>query len=104
MSNVFGIYEKSYELLIGAIKDIPEIEKAIIFGSRAMGNYKQGSDIDIAIIGTMFNDEMLKRLHGKLNEQLPIPYFIDIVNYNSIQIKELKEHIDKEGRDIFKRD
>ncbi len=104
MSNILGIYEKSYELLIDAIKNIPEIDKAIIFGSRAMGNYKQGSDIDIAIIGTKFNDEMLKRLHGKLNEQLPIPYFIDIISYDSIQLKEFKQHINTEGKEIFKRD
>ncbi|MEW5845474.1 MAG: nucleotidyltransferase domain-containing protein [Bacteroidota bacterium] len=47
----FGISEKSYLLIIDVLKSYPEVEAAIIFGSRAKGNYKNGSDIDLALIG-----------------------------------------------------
>ncbi len=44
MNNKFGIYDKSYDLIVEAIAKVREIDKAVIFGSRAMGNYKKGSD------------------------------------------------------------
>lgn len=104
MNNNFGISEKSYILLIEAIIGFPEIEKAVIFGSRAMGNYKPGSDIDLAIFGKNITFETISRLHGKLNEQLPIPYFVDVVNYTVIELESLKQHILDEGKEIFSKE
>ncbi|MFA6402584.1 MAG: hypothetical protein WCX31_13335 [Salinivirgaceae bacterium] len=40
-------------------------------------------------------------MHGKLNDQLPIPYFVDVVNYNTIELEALKQHIRDEGKEIF---
>ena len=103
MSNNFGIYDNSFSLLLQSFKYFPKIEKAYIFGSRAMGNYKKGSDIDIAIMGKYINFETTARLHGKLNEELPIPYFVDVVNYNTIDAEELKQHILSEGKIIYEK-
>ena len=103
MKNNFGIYEKSYSLILESFKLFPKIEKAYIFGSRAMGNYKKGSDIDIAIIGSKIDFETTSRLHGRLNEELPIPYFVDVVDFNSIDIENLKQHILNEGVVIFEK-
>lgn len=97
MNNSYGIYDKSYSLILEALSKFPEIEKAVIFGSRAMGNHKKGSDIDIAIFGKDINFETTSRLHGQLNEILPIPYFSDVVNFNTIDNKELKNHILEKG-------
>ncbi len=89
--------------MMEAINGFHEIEKVLLFGSRAMGNYKPGSDIDLAIFGEKINFETVSRLHGKLNEQLPIPYFVDVVNYNAIELEGLKQHILEEGKVIFRR-
>ena len=103
MNNIFGIYAKSYDLLIAAIQDFPEIEKAVIFGSRALGNYKKGSDVDLAIFGEAINHRTTVRLSAKLNEELPIPYFFDVVNFNTIDNVNLKEHILEKGKIIFEK-
>ena len=103
MNNSFGIYDKSYTLILESFTQFPEIEKAVIFGSRAMGNHKKGSDIDIAISGENIDFNTTSRLHGKLNEDLPIPYFIDVVDYNSITLEELKNHINNNGKTIYQR-
>ncbi|MGD9994140.1 MAG: nucleotidyltransferase domain-containing protein [Salinivirgaceae bacterium] len=103
MNNSFGIADKSFRHLLEAIATYPEIEKAIIFGSRAMGNYKSGSDIDLAIFGERVCFETVARLHGKLNEGLPIPYFIDVVNFNTIELEGLKQHIINQGKEIYNR-
>ena len=101
MNNNFGIYDKTYELILNSFNKFPKIEKAIIFGSRAMGNYKKGSDIDIAILGEKIDFATTSRLHGLLNEELPIPYFVDVINYNTIKVEELKQHIMNEGVAIY---
>ena len=103
MNNNFGIYEKSFQLILNTIKAYAEIEKAIIFGSRAMGNYRKGSDIDIAIIGEKITDQIKTRVSSILNQELPIPYFIDIVDYKNITNVNLIKHIDAEGKLIFTR-
>ncbi|HED05295.1 MAG TPA: nucleotidyltransferase domain-containing protein [Ignavibacteria bacterium] len=79
-------------------------EKAVIFGSRAIGNFKRGSDIDIALYGKKLTSDILNNIKIKLNEQLPIPYFIDIVNYAEIQNENLKKHIDREGKVFYSRE
>ena len=104
MNNNFGIYDKSYSLILNSFREFPAIEKAVIFGSRAMGNYKKGSDIDIAILGKDVNFETTSRLHGKLNEELPIPYFVDVVNFNTIDVEELKTHIIERGKLIYEKE
>lgn len=103
MNNNFGIAEKSWLLMMEAITGFPEIEKVLIFGSRAMGNYKPGSDIDLAVFGENVSFETVALLHGKLNEQLPIPYFVDVVNFNTIELEGLKQHILNEGKEIYNR-
>lgn len=99
----FGISNQSYQLLIKTFDALPEIEKVIIFGSRAKGNYKNGSDIDLAILGTNCTPEVAINVSGKLNEELPIPYFIDVIDYTSLKQPQLKEHIDRVGVEFYKR-
>jgi predicted nucleotidyltransferase len=82
------------------IKKFPEIEKAKIFGSRAIGNYKRGSDIDIAIIGNNITFGTVLRLKNYL-EDSTLPYFVDILDYKSIKNQELKKHIDEKGIELY---
>jgi len=103
MNNNFGIYEKSYSLIIRSFREYPKIEKVYIFGSRAMGNYKPGSDIDIAIFGEEIDFEITSSLFRKLNEDILTPYFIDVVNFNTIEVEELKTHILNEGIVVYER-
>lgn len=93
---------KNYELnhIIGILKKFDKIEAAKIFGSRAKGNYKKGSDIDIAIIGKEFIFSQLMTLLAELDE-LCLPYKIDCIIYSQIQNKELIDHIDRVGITIY---
>ncbi|MDK2919775.1 MAG: uncharacterized protein PWQ37_2508 [Candidatus Petromonas sp.] len=94
----FGISKKSFEYIIYALSKWPTIEKAAVFGSRAMGNYKRGSDIDLAIYGANITSETVNELSVMLNEELPIPYYFDIVHYDSLKNDSLKIHIDTYGK------
>lgn len=97
----FGLIESDLEYIIKIIKYFPEIEKAVIFGSRAKGNYKPGSDIDIAIYGGKITFDILAKLHSLLEDESPMPYQFDIVDYTHSENKEIKEHIERVGKIIY---
>ena len=99
----FGITPKSFELIVESIAARPEIERVLIFGSRAMGNAKHGSDIDLALYGEKVTRATAESLSGELNERAPIPYSVDVVAYREIDHDGLKDHIDTEGREFFRR-
>jgi predicted nucleotidyltransferase len=80
-----------------------EVEQLVLFGSRAMGNYKTGSDVDFAIKGRSIPYQTAIRLSEQLNEVLPLPYFFDVVNYADVQEPDLRAHIDRVGITVFNR-
>lgn len=100
--NKGGITDLSYKLLQETFPKYPQIEQVILFGSRAKGNYKNGSDIDIAIKGKDCSRKIAFDLSGFVNEELLIPYHVDVVDYESLTHKELKEHIDRVGVEFYK--
>jgi len=97
----FGLKKSDLMYIINAIKKNREIEKAAIFGSRAKGNYKTGSDVDIAIYGENITFDTISTLHTMLEGEGPLPYFFDIIDYTHLNHKRLKEHIDRVGKVIF---
>ncbi|EYE87531.1 DNA polymerase III subunit beta [Fervidicella metallireducens AeB] len=97
----FGLRESDLEYIINTIKHFPEIERAVIFGSRAKGNYKPGSDIDIAIYGEAITFDILSKLHSMLEDESPLPYMFDIVDFTHLNHNELKDHIERVGKVIY---
>lgn len=100
---MLGLKESDLEYIINTIKKFEEINKAVVFGSRAKGNYKIGSDIDIAIFGEKITFTVIANLHSMLEDTGPLPYLIDIVKYEELENKKLKEHIDRVGIVIFEK-
>jgi predicted nucleotidyltransferase len=103
MENLFGLYDGDLAYIISVIGEFSEIKKAVVFGSRAKGNYKKGSDVDIAIFGDDISFSTITRLHYRLEEEGPLPYLFDIVDYTHSNHMELKEHIERVGKTIFGR-
>lgn len=101
--NMFGLLNRDIQYINEAISKFETIEKVVIFGSRAMGNYKKGSDVDIAIFGKQVTREDIFKLDDYLNEIFPLPYIFDIHHYENISNDNLKKHIDDEGEIIFER-
>ena len=99
----YGLKEKDFENIITTLNKFPEIKSARIFGSRAKGNYKKGSDIDLAIYGELINYNIVRQISIQLNEHLPIPYMVDVVDYTHLKKKELNDHIYTFGKLIYER-
>lgn len=76
----------------------------MIFGSRAKGNQKNGSDIDIAIYGEGVNFNTVASLKALLEDQGPLPYFFDVIDYTHLKNEEIKGHIDRVRKVDFEKD
>ncbi len=98
-----GLGERDTESIVRASRELPEIEEVILFGSRAKETHKKASDVDLAVKGKNISDKTVKKLSSKLNEELPLPYFVDIVHYETIKNNDLIDHIDRVGRIIYSR-
>lgn len=98
---MFGIYPKSYKEILSIIEDCSSINEVIIYGSRAKGNYKEGSDIDITLKGEVTNNDLSKLWH-KLDDSY-IPYKFDISIYTQLKSESLIEHINRVGKTLYKR-
>lgn len=99
----FGLTDKDLNLIRTAIGTFAEIEEVLVFGSRAMGNYKNGSDVDLAIKGSAINLRTISTLSAQLNEELPLPYTFDVIHYETIDTSALIDHIDSYGKPLFHR-
>lgn len=99
---MFGLKASDIECIIEVLDKYPEIEEAVIFGSRAMDKHKKGSDIDIALKGKEL-ESTVTEVMGKLNNETPLPYIFDILDYRAITNIDLKNHIDRVGIAIYKK-
>ena len=100
---VTGLTERDLQLIENAAASIAEVEELVLFGSRAKGCYKVASDVDLVIKGRLANESSAIRLAEILNEELPLPYFFDVLNYQSIYEPNLLDHIDRVGIVLFDR-
>ncbi|MBK8554778.1 MAG: nucleotidyltransferase domain-containing protein [Lewinellaceae bacterium] len=96
-SNNFGLTERDLATIQEIFGQFPEIQTVFIFGSRAKGNFRTGSDIDLAIMHPPVGNNTLLRLRNAF-EDSSLPYNVDIVNYPALQHADLKAHIDRVGR------
>jgi predicted nucleotidyltransferase len=95
--NLFGLTERDVLTITGILNKYPSILRVHIFGSRAKGNFKTGSDIDLAIMNEGFASEELIRIKNDFSES-SLPFFVDIISYPELTHLELKEHIDRVGK------
>ena len=90
----YGLSEISYKKIKEVINKYPNYD-FIIYGSRARGDYKNGSDLDIAIDGNIDEREQFMILNSF--DLLDIPYMLDIVFMKKIKKKELIDSIKRDG-------
>ncbi|HOQ11311.1 MAG: Nucleotidyltransferase domain protein [Spirochaetes bacterium ADurb.Bin218] len=98
----FGLSEKLLKSMEDIFKLKPQVERVLIYGSRAKGNYSKGSDIDITIVAPEMNFSEYLRLYSML-EDLEIPYRLDVTKYEMLE-DNIKEHIKRVGQEIYNRE
>jgi predicted nucleotidyltransferase len=100
---MFGLKDEDLTTIRNILAKRGEVEQAFIFGSRAKGNYKSGSDIDIALKGERIDYDTISGIRYELNEETIMPYHFDVVNYHTLNNSELINHIDRMGNCFYER-
>ena len=98
----FGLSETICATVRRILDQHPEVEKALIYGSRAKGNYKNGSDIDLTLLGDALDYRVLSAVAGSLDDS-DIPYTVDLSILEQIENLSLREHIERVGKVFYER-
>lgn len=93
--------DKAFDSIIQILSEYKNIQQAILFGSRAIGNYKESSDIDIVLMGDGLNIKDLRHIELQMDELL-LPWHIDLLLWNQINEPGLKDHIQRVGVNLLK--
>lgn len=96
----FGLSPDCIEKLNKVFKNYPTIEKVVLYGSRAKGNYKPGSDIDLTLFTAELNLSFLFKIENEIDDLL-LPYKVDLSLYSLIDNEQLKDHILRVGRVFY---
>ncbi|MEN0057976.1 MAG: nucleotidyltransferase domain-containing protein [Bdellovibrio sp.] len=96
MAERFGISQKVIEDLNHIFRCYPQIQKVILYGSRAKGNYKAGSDIDLTLVAPSLNLSDVLRIENEIDDLL-LPYKVDLSLYHHIDNSGLLDHIERVG-------
>jgi len=90
----FGLSKETTQLLGGAFLNFPLLEKVWLFGSRAKGNFRENSDVDLAVKFSQKSSTHLIDLMAALDD-LPLLYKFDVVDIDSAEdqglLAEIKE-------------
>ncbi|MBF6649393.1 nucleotidyltransferase domain-containing protein [Methylobacter sp. BlB1] len=92
----YGLKKQTIAQINAVFAGHPEIEQVILYGSRAKGNYKDSSDIDLALKGHKLNSSVIDRVNFEL-EDLFLPYCFDISLFSRINNAHLIDHINHIG-------
>jgi uncharacterized protein len=96
ITNRFGLKEATIEKIITVFSQYPNIQKVLLYGSRAKGNYRNGSDIDLTLIGENISYGQLSKIDIQIDDLL-LPYCFDISIFKDIENLDLIDHINRIG-------
>jgi len=99
----FGLENIDIQKIQKVFASFPEVEKAILYGSRAKGNYKKGSDIDLCLVGENLNLTIINAISTQIDDLL-LPYMFDISIFHQISNADLIDHINRVGKLFYIKD
>lgn len=79
-----------------------QVEKAVLYGSRAKGNYRFGSDIDLTLHGAGLTPDLLAHIVSEIDDLL-LPYTVYLSIFHGLTSLELREHIERVGVVFYQR-
>lgn len=97
-----GLSEPTVAALVDVFRRHPAVSRVVLFGSRAKGNYRPGSDIDIALVGDSLAVDELLKIETEIDDLL-LPYKVDLVLAHQIDNADLTAHIERVGVDLYQR-
>lgn len=98
---MYGLSDRTLSALDSIFQKYPGVRQAVLYGSRAKGKYKLGSDIDLSLkTDDAFARKDLLRIAGDFDDS-DIPYFVDVLIYDKLSNPDLIAHIDRVGKILY---
>jgi len=98
----YGLSDRTIEKIHDVFKQYPQIERAILYGSRAIGTYRKGSDIDLTLCGEGLTHSVLSKIDTDLDDLL-LPYTIDLSVFSQIRNPDMVAQIEHVGVNIYEK-
>lgn len=99
----FGLSDKQLQIIRNILARYPEVEQAIIYGSRVKGSFQEGSDIDLTLKGKLITQDILSNIWNDLEDSYT-PYLFDLSIYQNLSNQQLIESIDNTGKVFYQRE
>lgn len=97
---MFGLPDDTLAAMQRVFDSYPQVEKVIIYGSRAKGNFRPGSDIDLTLYGENLDGSTLSYILVDLDD-LNMPYMLDVSLFDQIASEDLLDHIERVGKVFY---
>lgn len=97
----YGLSDAQQAEINAVLSQYADIERAILFGSRAMDTFKEASDVDIAIKGKSVTATLAAKVKGHLEDDTNQPFFFDVLAYDAVKSEDVKRHIRRKGKVIY---
>mgnify|MGYP001575632496 CR=1 FL=1 len=98
----YGLSDDIINRIQEVFKKYPQVEGATLYGSRAMGTYRNGSDIDLTLKGKSINHNILNKISNDIDDLL-MPYKFDLSIMDDIDNKDLLKHINRVGIEFYQK-
>lgn len=99
----FGLSENHRKIINSVFDKYPQIKKVVVYGSRAKGNYRAGSDIDMTIVeDEKIPFDILLKIVNDFDDSM-LPFLVDISVFSNLTNPDLVEHIKRNGKVIYEK-
>ena len=100
---MFGLKDIHIKVIQSVFSNYSNVEEAVLYGSRAKGNWRTGSDIDLTLVGEGLSLSMLLKIENEIDDLL-LPYKINLSILDRIEDPDLIEHINRVGAVFYKKE
>jgi len=96
----FGLPERAIAAIQRVLARYPRVERAVLYGSRAIGRHRPASDIDLTLVGPDLDASTLAAIEAELDDLL-LPWMIDLSSVSDLNHPPLLEHIERVGQVLY---
>ena len=100
--NIPGLPSEACDQVLAEIQKQTPVQRVVLYGSRALGRHRSGSDVDLCLTAPAMTLEQLLQLGAQLDDLL-LPWSIDLQLDHLISHEGLREHIERAGVCLWQR-
>ena len=102
INNDFGLSAETLAAIVAVVASVGNVQRALIYGSRAKGTFRPNSDIDIMLEGDALTISDLSLVEERLDDLL-LPWRFDVCARNRVSNEALIKEVDEWGKVVYEK-